>query len=282
MSERWTKIYENALTDEKYLAIAGDTGASRLLIGATFTKLLLYTGAHHPDTGSCAGFDLRVWAAWAEAPAALVERVIVGLREYGLLAGNAIANWAKRQGAAVVAAAHLAKTAASEAEAVITAAARRTRRWRQKKKRDPRQQEMFFTISGGAPGGAPGGAQTPQQASPEASPRASPQASHPVTRRHPEASPRGPDREEITVRESPLEAPPAGEPHPLYEITDGGIEILPPLGSPRYARRRRSSRPTKAELIEAGRARSHQAWMERAQMAGGVGAYPTRTAAGYG
>jgi hypothetical protein len=39
--ERWTKVYKNALTDTKYLAIADKTGAPRLLIGATFTELLL-------------------------------------------------------------------------------------------------------------------------------------------------------------------------------------------------------------------------------------------------
>jgi hypothetical protein len=96
--ERWTKVYENALTDTKYLAIAGKTGAPRLLIGATFTELLLYTGTHHPDTGSFEGFDVRVWATWAEVSIELIERVLEGLREFGLLSGNTIANWAKRQG----------------------------------------------------------------------------------------------------------------------------------------------------------------------------------------
>jgi hypothetical protein len=57
--ERWTKVYENALTDAKYLAIADKTGAPRLLIGATFTELLLYTGTLHPDTGSFEGFHVR-------------------------------------------------------------------------------------------------------------------------------------------------------------------------------------------------------------------------------
>jgi hypothetical protein len=57
--ERWTKVYENALIDTKYLAIADKTGAPRLLIGATFTELLPYTGTHHPDTGSFEGFHVR-------------------------------------------------------------------------------------------------------------------------------------------------------------------------------------------------------------------------------
>ena len=121
--ERWTKVYENALTDTKYLAIADKTGAPRLLIGATFTELLLYTGTHHPDTGSFEGFDVRVWATWAEASVELIERVLEGLREFGLLAGNTIANWAKRQG----------KNSIAAAEKVVSAGALRQRRYRARK-----------------------------------------------------------------------------------------------------------------------------------------------------
>jgi hypothetical protein len=121
--ERWTKVYENALTDIKYLAIADKTGAPRLLIGATFTELLLYTGTHHPDTGSFEGFDVRVWARWAEASVELIERVLEGLREFGLLVGNAIANWAKRQG----------KNSIAGAEKVVSDGALRQRRYRARK-----------------------------------------------------------------------------------------------------------------------------------------------------
>jgi len=121
--ERWTKVYESALTDTKYLAIAAKTGAPRLLIAATFTELLLYTGSHHPDTGSIEGFDVRVWATWAEASVELVERVIKGLREFGLLAGNIIANWTKRQGQKIIAA----------DEKIVSATALRQRRCRARK-----------------------------------------------------------------------------------------------------------------------------------------------------
>lgn len=127
--ERWTKVYENALTDIKYLAIADKTGAPRLLIGATFTKLLLYTGTHHPDTGSFEGFDIRIWATWAEASVDLIERVIEGLREFGLLSGNAIANWAKRQGKSVIAA----------AERIASAGALRQRRYRARRAEEARR-----------------------------------------------------------------------------------------------------------------------------------------------
>ena len=125
--ERWTKVYENALTDSKYLAIADKTGAPRVLIGATFTELLLYTGTHHPDTGSFEGFDVRVWATWAEVSIELIERVLEGLREFGLLAGNTIANWAKRQGKNIIAA----------AEKIVSAGALRQRRYRARKAEEP-------------------------------------------------------------------------------------------------------------------------------------------------
>jgi hypothetical protein len=121
--ERWTKVYENALTDTKYLAIAHKTGAPRLLIGATFTELLLYTGTHHPDTGSFEGFDVRFWATWTEASVELIEQVIEGMREFGLLAGNTIANWATRQG----------KNSIAAAEKVVSAGALRQRRYRARK-----------------------------------------------------------------------------------------------------------------------------------------------------
>jgi hypothetical protein len=160
LGERWTKVYENALTDKKYLAIADKTGAPRLLIGATFTELLLYTGNHHPDTGSFEGFDVRVWAKWAEASVELIERVLEGLREFGLLAGNTIANWAKRQG----------KNSIAAAEQIVSAGALRQRRYRDRKAEEacrPQSEECAAPPGPGLETHDPGGA---SRASQEASP----------------------------------------------------------------------------------------------------------------
>jgi hypothetical protein len=115
------------------------------LIGATFTKLLLYTGAHHPDTGSFEGFDLRVWAAWAEVSVDLIEKVIKGLREFGLVVGNAIANWTKRQGAAA------AKHAPGGEQGAVSAGAQRMRRYRKRKAEDSRQGEFAFAADAHEP-----------------------------------------------------------------------------------------------------------------------------------
>jgi hypothetical protein len=102
MSERWCKLYPHALTDPLWLAVADDAGTSPGLVGATFVELLTWTTEHAPDTGSIAGFDPRVWAAWLRIAPEAVERIIASLRKFGRLAGDTIANWAKRQGSAAV------------------------------------------------------------------------------------------------------------------------------------------------------------------------------------
>lgn len=103
MSERWCKLYPNALTDPLWLAVADDAGCAPGLVGSTFVELLTWTTEHSPDTGSIAGFDPRMWAAWQRVPVELVERVLASLRKFGRLVGDTIANWAKRQGQAAVA-----------------------------------------------------------------------------------------------------------------------------------------------------------------------------------
>jgi hypothetical protein len=103
MTERWCKLYPHALTDPMWLAVADDAGTSPGLVGATFVELLTWTTEHAPDTGSIAGFDPRVWAAWLRIAPEAVERIIASLRKFGRLAGDTIANWAKRQGTAAVA-----------------------------------------------------------------------------------------------------------------------------------------------------------------------------------
>jgi hypothetical protein len=131
MSERWCKLYPHALTDPMWLAVADDAGTSPGLVGATFVELLTWTTEHAPDTGSIAGFDPRVWAAWLRIAPEAVERIIASLRKFGRLAGDTIANWAKRQMGTVT-------------KAVRRTSAERTRRYRER-----HQLEMLLTIPGG-------------------------------------------------------------------------------------------------------------------------------------
>ncbi len=154
MSERWCKLYPHALTDPLWLAVADDAGTSPGLVGATFVQLLTWTSEHAPDTGSIAGFDPRVWAAWLRIKSEDVERIIASLRKFGRLAGDTIANWTKRQGAAAVAA--------------IGAAARNisTPRTRKYRARQRAQLELLLPIPGtrsgvpGTPGAVPGNAES--------------------------------------------------------------------------------------------------------------------------
>jgi hypothetical protein len=141
MTERWCKLYPHALTDPMWLAVADDAAVAPGVVGATFVELLTFATEHAPDTGSIAGFDARVWAAWLRIAPEAVERIIVSLRKFGRLAGDAIANWIRRQGAAAVALVRKVSTP-------------RTRKWRQRQ-RDRRQLEMMLPI-GGTPERVPG------------------------------------------------------------------------------------------------------------------------------
>src|SRR5262249_54984378 len=79
-----------------------------------------------------------VWGAWAEVSVDLIEKVIKGLREFGLVVGNAIANWTKRQGAAV------ARHASGGEQGAVSAGAQRMRRYRKRKAEDSRQGRFAF------------------------------------------------------------------------------------------------------------------------------------------
>jgi hypothetical protein len=138
MSERWCKLYPHALTDPLWLAVADDAGTSPGLVGATFVELLTWTTEHAPDTGSIAGFDPRVWAAWLRIAPEAVERIIASLRKFGRIVGDTIANWAKRQGAAVAA------VAANVNKMVRKVSTPRTRKHRAR----DRQGELLLPIAG--------------------------------------------------------------------------------------------------------------------------------------
>jgi hypothetical protein len=141
MTERWCKLYPHALTDPMWLAVADDADVAPGLVGATFVELLTWTTEHAPETGSIAGFDARVWAAWLRIAPDAVERIIASLRKFGRLVGDAIAHWVTRQGAAAVAMVRKVSTP-------------RTRRYRQRQ-RDRRQLEMLLPLEGtqkGVPG----------------------------------------------------------------------------------------------------------------------------------
>ena len=120
MIERWAKLYANALTDEKLLAVALDSSAPRAVVSATSARLIAYAGQHAPETGSIAGFDVGVWAAWCETTTEIIERLLASARKFGLLVGEAIKNWARRQ--------------RQKIERPLSAGARRMREYRARKR----------------------------------------------------------------------------------------------------------------------------------------------------
>jgi hypothetical protein len=141
MTERWCKLFKGAVTDEKIVAVAADAGVPRVLVSATWPRLLTYATEHHPDTGSIEGFDPRVWAAWCETPLELVERTLDSLRKFGLLVGNTIARWLARQRDGI------AKTT-GPAPAVPTPASARTSTERVRRHRSaPKQIPLLLPIT---------------------------------------------------------------------------------------------------------------------------------------
>jgi hypothetical protein len=157
----WFKLYHEALDDPKFCGIADRIQSRPGDVFHVFLKLLK-RASENEDRGSLVGFDDWGEAAWLRIPVEEVRRIVEAIRDIGMIVGDRIAKWAKRQGAA----------AAKLAQAPVSAAAQRTRRWRQKKARDPRQQEMLFAISGGAPSHASPVASRPSHASPTPSPNA--------------------------------------------------------------------------------------------------------------
>jgi hypothetical protein len=170
----WYKRFHGTAYDPKFTAAGVEAGSSHCNALGVWDALLETTSEQEEDRGSLANIDLRIVAAGLHLALDEVRRIWSAFVDLGMIEGQRVAKWAKRQGARVAAAAE-----------AVSAAALRTRRWRQKKARDPRQREMLFEISGGA-------AETPAKASAGASPRPS-RASHPVTPPSPDAAESDPD-----------------------------------------------------------------------------------------
>jgi hypothetical protein len=157
----WFKLYHEALDDPKFLGISKRIQSKVGDVFHVFMKLCK-RASENDDRGSIVGFDEWGEAAYLDIAVEEVRRIVQAIREIGMLAGDRIARWAKRQGAA----------AAKLAQPTVSAGAVRTRRWRQKKKLDPRQQEMFYTFPGGAASPVTGDASHPSHPSPDPSPSA--------------------------------------------------------------------------------------------------------------
>ena len=136
----WYKRFHGTAYDPKFTAAAIEAESDHCHALGVWDALLETTSDREEDRGSLAKIDLRVVAAGLHLAIDEVRRIWDAFISLGMIAGERVAKWAKRQGAAV----------AKLAQATVSAGAVRTRRWRQKKAVDPRQTEMLFAISGNA------------------------------------------------------------------------------------------------------------------------------------
>jgi DnaT DNA-binding domain len=129
----WYKRFHGTAYDPKFTAAATEAGSTHCNALGVWDALL-ETSSEGEDRGSLAGIDLRVIAAGLHLVVDEVERIWAAFVSLGMIVGQRINKWAKRQGVAVAKA--------------VSAGAHRMRRYRQRKAADNRQGEFAFVREG--------------------------------------------------------------------------------------------------------------------------------------
>lgn len=96
MSMDWFRSHHGAPTDPKWLLIAKRANVRPIHVIGTWWALLDYA-SQHSDRGSIDGFDTETFALFAGLEDEHVSRIVTTLCDKGMIAGNRIAQWAKRQ-----------------------------------------------------------------------------------------------------------------------------------------------------------------------------------------
>jgi hypothetical protein len=96
MTARWFKHHHGMCGDEKWLMVAEASGVNRLAVSHIFERLCEHASAAG-DRGSIAGFNPYPAAWWCQIPVELVGHVIEAMRGIGVIVGERLANWSKRQ-----------------------------------------------------------------------------------------------------------------------------------------------------------------------------------------
>lgn len=96
MSMDWFRSHHGAPTDPKWLLIAKRANVRPIHVIGTWWALLDYA-SQHADRGSIDGFDVETFALFAGLDEEHVSRVVTTLRDKGLIDGDRIAQWTKRQ-----------------------------------------------------------------------------------------------------------------------------------------------------------------------------------------
>ncbi|HUC70407.1 MAG TPA: hypothetical protein VMS01_04365 [Stellaceae bacterium] len=250
----WGKHHVGMITDDKLVTAADMAGASPLLGPVVFGALFERTIEN--GDGTFRGFQPRVLAYKFRVKVEEVERLIAAFVELGIVAGERLVNWAKRQGAAAIEA---GLAAAKSVDRAITKSAERMRRKRERDAAAHRQGELFTA--------------------------AAKEASHrPVTASHPGVTcdataslPPAPPTRDI-YKNTPQKPPQGGARSARMQIAERegeGVqgEILMPLDGGR--RRPVLDRPPRMTERERRRIAYHAMlanWVARVEAAGGLAA----------
>lgn len=134
----WCKLFHDFADDAKFLRVADITGATVELVQACFARALCRASSN-PDRGSTKNIDLEEFAWWFKKPVEVIRSILDAFERVGrMITDGHLANWAKRQGAAVT------KLAKAVSAGAVSAGAERTRRYRQRKATDERQGRFEF------------------------------------------------------------------------------------------------------------------------------------------
>lgn len=222
----WYKRFHGTWKDPKFKAAAVIAGATRCETLSVWDAIL-DESSESEQRGTIIKVDRRIIAAGLDLAIELVERIWDSFVELGMISGERIAAWLKRQGAA-------AEKLAARVKTNVSAAAERTRRYRARKAEAVREPELPFSDR--------------VTRSVTVTLEASHAASHPPV--------------DIDSDKERPPRPPMGGP-PTVSIERGGlkqVEILMPIsGGRQYGRRRetsadRSMREFKEALARAGMA----------------------------
>jgi hypothetical protein len=126
----WYKRFHGTAFDPKFKAVAIEAGSTRCNALAVWDALLELS-SDSDDRGTIFGLDARVIAAGLDLALEEVRRIWDGFVALGMIAGERIVAWVKRQGAAVKA-----------AEKVLSTNATRVARHRQRKAQAAREPEL--------------------------------------------------------------------------------------------------------------------------------------------
>jgi hypothetical protein len=123
----WLKHHHGAALDAKWLAVADMAGSTPANVWSIFSGALEYA-SEQAERGSIAGLNPQILASFYRIAVDEVRHVLTALKQIGVLVGDRITNWAKRQG-----------TSLGSPARPVSAGALRTRRWRRNKTADARQ-----------------------------------------------------------------------------------------------------------------------------------------------